>query len=190
MIQRLVAASCCALATASACWAEPRVMQNVFYYEVPGTTASEVRANLMRFGPRGDWGERFDGHTRWFVRWHYRFREGEQSCEISSVATVVDITITMPRLAANAEIPPELERAFSAYTDKLMEHEKGHAENGIDVARRIEKAIAALPPKPSCDEFGDAANALGESLLDEAIERDRDYDRRTEHGRTQGAQFP
>lgn len=190
MIGRLVAASCCVLAMASACWAEPRVTQNVFYYDVPGVTASEVRANLMRFGPLGERGQRFDGHTRWFVRWHYRFREGEQGCDVPGITAIVDITIIMPRLAANAEIPPELARAFADYADKLMEHEKGHAENGIDVARRIEKAIAALPPKPSCDEFGDAANILGESLLDEAIERDRDYDRRTEHGRTQGAQFP
>ena len=57
-------------------------------------------------------------------------------------------------------------------------------------AREIDRGIAALPPQPSCGALGGAANALGDQVIRKYNERDRDYDRSTDHGRNQGAHLP
>jgi predicted secreted Zn-dependent protease len=72
-----------------------------------------------------------------------------------------------------------------------MVHEKGHAQNAIDAARKIEAGILALPSEPTCDALRTKANDLGHALMliKDANQADIDYDRRTQHGATQGARF-
>jgi predicted secreted Zn-dependent protease len=81
-------------------------------------------------------------------------------------------------------------QAFAHYSEKLLLHEKGHAQNAIDAARRIDEGIAALGPQSSCVDLGRAANRLGYSLIEAAKQWDIEYDLRTRHGATQGARFP
>jgi predicted secreted Zn-dependent protease len=170
--------------------AEPLVTQTVYYYDVAGASAPEVRADLNRHGPFDLQGRRFDGYTRWYVRWRYNYGSGPLGCTIANVTTAVDIGITLPRLNADAPASDDLKRVFSNYVEKLRLHEDGHAQVAIEIARRIESGIASLPPEPACDRLGQVANELGHSLIREANQQDIDYDARTQHGRTQGVQFP
>ena len=96
----------------------------------------------------------------------------------------------MPRLNPDSSAPAALARTFDEYAEKLLAHEDGHAQNGIETGKRIEAAILGMQPHPTCDELSRAANAEGDRLIKEANQADRDYDARTEHGRTQGARFP
>ncbi len=91
-------------------------------------------------------------------------------------------------------------RRFDAYTRRdirwreylapLTEHENGHRKHGLDAAREIDRGIGALPAQANCNALGNAANAFGNEILRKYNERDIDYDRTTDHGRTQGARFP
>jgi predicted secreted Zn-dependent protease len=171
--------------------AEPLVKRTIAYYDVTGVTAPEIRADLDRLRPTDTVTKRRrDSATRWRVKWTYRYRNVGQDCAIARISVTVDVTITLPRLAADASRPVELTRAFEEFTAKLMLHEEGHAQNGIDIAKRIEAAILGMKPHPTCDALGRAANALGQSLIKEANQNDIEYDTQTQHGRTQGARFP
>lgn len=188
----LLFAAAAALAAGSHAVAEPAVTQKIVTYDVTGTTPAEVRASLNQLGPvdRHD-SRRYDANTNWYVRWRYQYSNTPQGCAIASVTSSVEIVTTMPKLKSDAGTPPELARAFSAYTEKLTEHERGHGQNGIAVARLIEVAIRKHPPMPSCDALGQSANLLGMKIIKEDGARmDMDYDARTRHGRTQGAIFP
>lgn len=191
MIRLFIAAFCLALAGFGPATAEPVVKRNVVHYDVGGATAPEIRAEPNRLGPT-DQAEkrRVDAHTRWSVKWTYRYRNVGQDCAIARVSTTVDVTITLPRLKADSSRPAELTRAFEEFAAKLLLHEEGHAQNGIDAAKRIEAAMLAIKPHPTCDALGRAANALGNALIKEANQKDIEYDARTQRGRTQGAQFP
>ena len=179
-----------ATGTTTATLAEPVVRQTFYYYDVAGSTAQELRTELNRHGPFDLQGRRFDGFTRWYVRWRYSYNSGPQACAIASVATTVDIAITLPRLSAESAPPFGLRGTFSDYIDKLRVHENGHAQIAINIAKRIEDGISALSPEDTCDRLGQVANDLGHSLIREANQQDIDYDGRTQHGRTQGVQFP
>jgi predicted secreted Zn-dependent protease len=85
--------------------------------------------------------------------------------------------------------PAALGEAFANYTKTLLLHERGHVQNGIDIAKRIEDRIGAMPPERSCTRLGQAANELGQSLIKEGNRQDIDYDARTQPGKTQGARF-
>lgn len=171
--------------------AEPTVKEIITYYDVSGTTAAELRTNLNSVRPTSKKdGHGYDGITRWFVNWRYTYRNGTLGCTIASVSSTIEVAITMPRLATNASVPAPLASAFTEYTEKLLLHERGHGQNGIDTARRIEDGIRVLPPQRTCGELGRAANALGDSLIKEGSRLDVEYDARTQHGRTQGAHFP
>jgi predicted secreted Zn-dependent protease len=170
--------------------AESEVNETFNYYDVAGSTVQELRADLNRNGPADKDGKRYDAFTRWYVRWRYGYRTGGQACAIAKVWTTVDITITLPRLSETAAIPAPLGQAFADYTQKLLLHEKGHAQNAIDSAKRIDDGIAALGARSACSDLGKTADSLGYSLIDEANRWDIDYDLRTRHGATQGARFP
>jgi len=170
--------------------AEPRVTETFNYYDVSGSTAQELRADLNRNGPLDKDGKHFDAITRWHIRWRYNYQTGGNECAIAKVSTTVDVAITFPRLSETAAIPASVRQAFTAYTEKLLVHEKGHAQNAIDTAKRIEDGIVALGPQGACSDLGRTANSLGYSLIAAANQWDIDYDRRTRHGATQGARFP
>lgn len=125
------------------------------------------------------------------MRWRYRYANRAAGCAIATVRVSVEINITMPKLAVDPSTPPELVRAFASYLEKLMVHEKGHAANAIEVARRIEVGIRNHPPKPACDQLERSVNALGNNTVkDEGNKFDIDDDARTHHGSSQGATFP
>jgi predicted secreted Zn-dependent protease len=191
MIRLFAAAFSLALAGSGPAASEPVVKRNTVHYEVGGATAEDIRAELNGLGPTGQVEKRrFDAHTRWHVKWTYRYRNVGQDCAIARVSTTVDVTITLPRLKADASRPAELTRAFEEFAAKLLLHEDGHAQTGIDAAKQIEAAMLAIKPHPTCDALGRAANALGHALIKEANQKDIEYDARTQHGRTQGARFP
>jgi predicted secreted Zn-dependent protease len=180
-----------ALLAATPVRAEPKVIESVHYYDVTGATAREVRASLNREGPiSGNDDKRYDAVCRWNVAWKFQYRRGNGSCGIESATTEVKITITFPRLKTDETTSASLVKAFASYSEKLMVHEKGHAQNAIDTAQKIEAGILALRPEPTCDAMRTAANALGQTFIKAANQADIDYDRRTQHGATQGARFP
>jgi len=179
-----------AMATWSA-YAEPSVSETINYYDVSGANAREVRESLNRNGPVSKInGKRFDAYTAWYISWKYQYRQPTGGCAIASVSTEVKVIIDFPRLKADATTPEALKSLFARYLENLMRHEKGHAQNAIDFARKIETGIRALPTKSSCNALQDVANALGGALIKEANQADIDYDARTRHGATQGARFP
>ena len=170
--------------------AEPKVTESFNYYDVSGSTVQELRADLNRKRPTDKDGKHFDAFTRWYIRWHYDYQTGSNQCAIASVSTTVNVTITFPRLSETADTPGAVNQAFADYRQKLLLHEKGHAQNAIDTAKRIDDGITALRPLGTCAGLGQAANSLGYSLIEAANQWDIDYDRRTRHGATQGARFP
>ena len=129
-------------------------------------------------------GKRFRGYTRWNVRWNYRWwREASGGCRITEVTTRLSTEVQLPRLHGGTA---QQQAVFDRYVQALSHHEQGHVQIGRDAARAIDSAIARLPEAADCATLEQDANALGHRLLREHTEREKDYDRTTRHGITQG----
>lgn len=181
---------CLLLLTVTAAPAAVQIEDHVEHYSIDGATPADLRRELNAKGPMGSGGRRFDGYTRWYVSWQYRYNRTDGGCAIGSVSTHVKVTMTLPRWSSPSRGDDATRQQWARYLSALELHEQGHRRHGIDAGHEVDRAIAAMPPAAHCDALGAAANALGASILKKYNQRDLDYDRDTQHGATQGARFP
>jgi predicted secreted Zn-dependent protease len=172
----------------------PHIDERVEYYDVSGTTASELKSSTDLMGPlkRAEDGTgRAAGNTVWNVRWRWQLQSSsaQKSCALTSFDTSVEIVMTLPHWAGRVAGTALADR-WDRYLEALTTHERGHADNGIHAARAIQSEIAAFPPAPTCPQLGEAIKARATAILDAHRDQDREYDRLTQHGVTQGVVFP
>jgi predicted secreted Zn-dependent protease len=159
-------------------------------YDVTGQTSAQLRADLDRLGPRDRSGKRYDAHTTWNIAWAYRFVRGVRGCRASFVTATVDVRQTLPRWRERAGASAPLVQRWQTYELALQEHEDGHRDIAVRAANAAHRALTELPAAPNCDEMDRRANAAGQAILEQHRQQERDYDRTTKHGVTQGAVFP
>ena len=75
---------------------------------------------------------------------------------------------------------------FNNFYAALFKHEQNHRDSGLYAARDIEKALLNLGSFPNCQKLESAANQKGHQILQQYVQRDIDYDKRTDHGRLEG----
>lgn len=161
----------------------------IVYYDVVGNNASVLRQQMNAKGPL-DGGKRFDAHTDWYIKWNYRYRPTASGCKFTSVDVSLTGTIELPRWVPPHNASNVLVQKWNRYLAALRIHENGHYAHGASAAQEMETLAKSLHGFGDCramvSEFNDRAHAIIRkyNLLDAA------YDRETDHGRTQGAQFP
>ena len=139
---------------------------------------------LRRDSPINRDGRVYLGITQWQVTWDIKLQERTNgTCRISANDTQLKINIVLPRLIAAG---PDQDKDFGRFLSALDAHEQGH----VDIARRsateIDRAILGLPDMENCKVLEDAANDAGRRGLEYHREKDRLYDKWTEHGKSQG----
>lgn len=152
------------------------------YYDVHHESGESLPQAITSASTVGK-GKGFHGYTEWFVRWQFRWRYDERSCWITDVDVTLDATITLPELYTD---DARAQARFDRYIAALTEHEEGHLANGRQAAEEVAESIADLE-RNTCAELEADANAIGKARVKAANARDKAYDKRTQHGRTEGA---
>ncbi len=168
----------------------PAVKETYDYYEIQGHTEKELQQQMNASGIQGADGNSHYAYTNWYLKWNYTYNSTAVSCSIATVATSVDANYKLPKWINNENAPADLRNKWNRFIQNLELHEYGHKEIGIQTAKEIERSIAALKPRPSCEELERAANSIGQQILEKSRPTEADYDLRTRHGITQGAIFP
>jgi predicted secreted Zn-dependent protease len=172
----LILASCASLPRAPT---EIASSATVRYYDIQGTTAHELRKELSAKGPK-EGGRGFDAYTKWYFRWNWP-GYGTRDCDLSAAAVHADIEVTFPRWS-DGTADAALRKRWLRYVDALAHHENGHVELATTHRETILQAIRSS----SCDQADEAARQAVQSLNALSAE----YDRKTRHGRRDGATFP
>ena len=165
--------------------AEPVINIDFKHYDIFPTSIGDFRREMDKRSPIRRYGKTYKGHTRWKVKWNYEWYKKDGICNITSVSTKLNVTYTMPRLAARHEVPEPVYQYFFDYYTKLFEHEQGHMNSGLCAARDIEKAILNFGSFKSCTRLSNAATAVGRKIIKQYGKLDSEYDRITDHGKTQ-----
>jgi len=130
------------------------------------------------------------GHTArtdWYLSYTYRTRSASSGCTVESVSTKLDLKVRMPRWTAPSNASADLVRRWDRYLDALRVHEAGHLQTGRDFESNFRRATSSM--SADCAALGSAVRPRFDSLLEQARQRDRDYDAQTRHGATQGAYY-
>ena len=171
-------------------YCEPRISINTNYYSLYSTSVSGLRKEMNKKGIKWTDGKTYDGFTSWYVKWRYEYYTSDDYCSLTNVDVSVDVEYTLPRWSVKLLGNMDLRIKWIRYSDALKKHEDGHRDFGIGAARDIEEALLSIGSRPRCDTLGADANAIAYRILDDFRRKETEYDRKTEHGRTQGAVFP
>lgn len=169
---------------------EPQISVNTIYYQIHGETGDELRSQMDTLGVTGKEGNRYGAYTEWYVRWAYPYTAANGSCSTGRVEVSVEVTFTFPQWNNPANVPKSLIDNWNRYLEALQHHEEGHKQIAIRAGEEIFKALNELTTYPSCNELEQAADEIGESILEEYRLREEIYDEETGHGETQGVRFP
>lgn len=153
-------------------------------YRVFGATETQIRASLDARNP-GD----HDARTQWFVDWSYTSAIRASRCVVATSKVHTRIVYTYPRWVAPASATEELRADWAHYMSRLRFHEVGHARVGRLTARRIVATLGATTAS-TCAALDRSLRAVIARHFRAGNAADIAYDRRTQHGATQGAVFP
>jgi len=155
------------------------------YYAGANEPGAPLFASLMRATPIREAGKPYLGHTAWHITWDLRWRRSSDGrCTLEHIRTQLKATITLPQKAPDDS---RAVAAFPRFVSALREHEMGHVDIAREAARAIDDRIWKLPTMPNCGALETAANNLGQRVLNQARQQGLEFDRRTGHGRSDGA---
>lgn len=167
-------------AAASALAGVPHVA--VRHYDVRGEDAAALRRSIDANRPTDPHGDQpVDALTHWRIGWRWPGnRHGR--CDLAGAQVAFSATVTLPRLAEGATLPPEVEEAWTRYIAALERHEAAHVRYAYDHRRDVLVAIR----RARCA----TAERAARTALGAIVAHDIAFDRDTQHGESQGATFP
>jgi predicted secreted Zn-dependent protease len=153
----------------------------MIYYDIYGSTETELRQQLNAKQPVGFDGYRGDSTTSWDIRWTWPgYRRN--ICNLAAAKVTLKVTVTFPRWTPPLNASPELVAKWTKYVKILASHEQHHVDSVNNNYPSVEKAIKGA----TCL----TADFAAQKALDPIRKYDTDYDAATNHGETEGARFP
>jgi predicted secreted Zn-dependent protease len=155
-------------------------------YVISPRFPQEIKPELMRNTPIRERGGTFNGHTDWYINWHYQTRQEPNICRLHNIRTNVHVIHTLPALSEYVTDEKTI-NVFNKFNKALTQHEKNHGNNGLSAAREIDKAISKIQPQQNCRYVTRMIDDIGNSIIQKYINADREYDRITQNGLSEGA---
>ena len=158
------------------------------YYDVEGNTLNQLRQSLNKHGPKEN-GKQFHAHAQWYVSWNFRYQAAMGQCKVTTVNTNTTSTIIFPRWRNADSASNKLQQDWQRYTTALRAHEEGHYLYGVKAAEQIKNELSRTTDPSDCRNFDKQLNDKANAILQKILLEEKDYDRQTNHGETQGARF-
>ncbi len=94
---------------------------DVTYYDVHGTTARELVADMRRLGPKTETGASFFGETQSPLRWEWKTRHDGPNCTVSDVSVYVRSEITLAEVDTAARCVARARRAMETVSRRARD---------------------------------------------------------------------
>lgn len=171
--------------------AEPAIRITTTYYDIVGTTTTDLAAQMDDLGPK-DGNDHSDAVavTDWRIAYEWFYTESAAGCAIEEVFVSANIKYLFPRWKNESSADDATRAAWDRFMSALRTHEAGHAQHGEDGAREVEAVLKSLPRQPTCDALKAEVTAEAHRTIQKYAALDVEYDRETKHGLTQGTYLP
>jgi predicted secreted Zn-dependent protease len=157
---------------------ETEFTQTLAYYTVRGTTAADLDAALSRGGPLvKDTGMRHPGATEMKFGGSVTYAETPELCAVDSALITLDTKIILPRWTQRRRAERDLALIWDTLSGDIRRHEERHAEIARQYARKLQDAIAALRPQPTCGAMEQRVAEVTERILGEHDQDQARFDR-------------
>lgn len=149
-------------------------------YVVQATSPRAIRAEMNRMRPSAN-GRSHDATTTW--RYSFRLTSSNGRCDPATAEVDHTISIILPDLQNRDRLRRQDKQAWDRYFAALQSHEVNHARIAQLGAQQYQSAMRSAP---NCETGRTAGAEVAAAVSAASVE----YDRRTEHGRSEGAVFP
>jgi predicted secreted Zn-dependent protease len=169
--------------------AQARDTFRIEYFDIRGSTARELRADLSRVGPVGETGIRGDGYTEYRIAWRFTMTAKGGSCRAHDVEVDLDVRMMLPRWNPPPGVSARLIDTWDRFSDVLREHEDGHYRIAIAAAQEVRRKLKSRGKARDCRALEARMNATANEVLREYREKQAAFDRDTDYGRAEGARL-
>lgn len=173
---------------ATSLFAKPAVNIKKKYYSVVGFSENEIRKSMNKQRKKYT-GANYDAYTKWDVRWDYRWKKLNGICKIFKINTKVDVTFILPKLLNKNKINNILLKKWERYKKASIKHEYGHRDFGVNSAKKIEEILMKMTSS-NCKNLEKKANKKAKNIINQFVQKEIEYDKKTTHGINDGAVFP
>lgn len=161
-------------------------LSDIEYYRFSAANLSAAHTNMFDASPIVIEGKKFSGLMQWKWEWRGKYDTSNGGCAPDRIVTQASSTIRLPKWDnvddASYSDRKEWERAQKV----LLRHEKKHEAIAKLAVKEFERKANALPAEESCEAMTETINGLFDRYMDQANKQNKHYDKRTEHGRTEG----
>jgi predicted secreted Zn-dependent protease len=178
-------ACACLLALPAAAMAKDSF--RIQYFDLRGSTARELRADLSRQGPVGETGIRGDGYTEYNIAWRFTMELKDGVCSARDVEVDLAVTMQLPRWIPPDDVSSELRDIWERFSDDLREHEDGHHKIARSAAKAVKRKLKRNIEAASCESLKAKMNTAATDVLREYRVKQQEYDLKTDYGRAEGA---
>ena len=124
------------------------VTETTEHYAISGATTEEIFEALNGSNLVDESGVPAIGLTD--ARWSYEYtaRESRADCDMESLTLRLDIVVTLPSLANEGSLPPQLRARWLNFSEAVLTHEATHVQlerQGVDELRILLDGLAAEP---------------------------------------------
>ena len=155
-------------------------------YDIRGDSAQRLAAAINVDGPIAPWGQHVAGYTTADIHWWLRMIPDGEHCRLANAEVRLVATITSPRWIDAVTGPVMLRRRWPVFLAALARHEATHLQLMREAAEHVRAALAEVTPAASCDALEAAADDAAVREVRTGATRNREFDARTRHGRTEG----
>jgi len=166
--------------------ASPKVNESYDFYKIYPSQVESLGSELDLKADNKANGKNYRARAQWDVQLDYKWEVSGSNCKISSVTTAVNVNYVMPKLFSES-VSTSIKDTFNKYYLALMHHEKGHKNTGVRAAKELALIIRNMPSMSNCQKLSERVTEKSNSILQKYRQLDKNFDKYTKHGHTQGA---
>ena len=160
--------------------------ENIEYYSFSAADLRAAHTNMFRASPIVIGGRKFSGVMKWEWEWRAKYTTLGGQCVPERVITRAVSTIILPKWENYEDASYSERREWDRAQKVLLRHEKKHERIAKMAVAEFERKANALGPEDDCDAVTASLNLLFDRYMGLANHQNKSYDKRTDHGRTEG----
>lgn len=162
------------------------VIDNTGYYQVYGSSLSQLRSNVQTCKYRAAVAGNYHAITARQVNWSYGTSQNGDVCTLVGLHFGLHIAQLLPTFSPDASTPASLAAIWNSYATNLATHENGHVAIATQHINQLVSQLQSMGPMP-CGQLKSQVELTIASELAILNTEDALYDAHTNHGATQGA---
>lgn len=163
-----------------------KVIESYSFYGVAPASREALIQSLIDASPIKRNGRGYLAETGIWFRWTLDWLTDSKTCWVNKAHVELHVTFLLPKLLVEIA---DVDMIWSDWFPRLLKHEHNHRDIGLAIAYEMKEKLAGLGPEAECESIIKKASILVAELERKEEELHEDYDKKTNHGETEGLIF-